>query len=134
MRTHQVIIVHTTITVPLASALAFAQEPENFSQWAAGLARSLRRTERGWIADTPAGEAVVRFSAPNEHGVLDHWVRVAGRPEIYVPLRMIANGDGTEVELILYRQPEMSDADFEHDAELVRRDLATLKQVLEGRQ
>ena len=132
MSTHPVRILRITVQVSLTEAYAYAQRPENFPNWAAGLSSAMRRTEEGWVADTPAGEATVRFSEPNPYGVLDHWVSLGGKPEVYVPLRMIANGDGTEVELVLFRQAEMSDADFERDAKLVEQDLASLKQVLEG--
>ena len=96
-----------------------------------GFSKSLRNTERGWVADTPEGEAIVRFSEPNQWGVLDHHVKVAGKPDVYIPLRMIANGEGTEVELVLYRQPEMTDIDFARDAGRVEKDLASLKKLLE---
>lgn len=132
MTSHQVRIISQTIDVPLAAAYAFAHQPENFPKWAAGLSKSLHQTDKGWVADTPLGEATVRFSEPNAYGVLDHWVDMAGKPEVYIPLRMIAHGRGTVVELVLFRQPGMSDADFEHDQGLVEQDLAALKQVLEG--
>jgi hypothetical protein len=93
---------------------------------------SLRQTAKGWVAETPTGEAMVRFTDPNPYGVLDHWVAFDGKPEIYIPLRMIANRNGTEAELVLFRQPEMSDAEFASDAALVEKDLATLKRLLEG--
>jgi hypothetical protein len=133
MNTHHVRIISITINVPLSTAYAYAQPPESFPTWAAGLSTSLRQTERGWVADTPAGEAIVRFSDPNPYGVLDHRVLIDGKAAVYIPLRMIANGDGTEVVLVLFRQAEMSDADFDRDAGLVESDLAALKQLLENR-
>jgi hypothetical protein len=127
----EVRILHTTIAVPLTAAYEFAHQPANFAKWAAGLADTLHETADGWVAGTPEGEAAVRFSARNEHGVLDHWVELEGKPEIYIPLRMIANGDATEVELVLLRQPGMSDADFDRDAQKVAADLQALKALLE---
>ena len=121
-----------SIDVPFARAYAYAQKPEHFAEWAAGLANTLHRTEHGWVADTPEGEAQVEFSPPNDYGVLDHRVHLDGKPPIEIPLRMIANGDGTEVLFTLFRQPHMDDAAFERDAELVRRDLQALKRLLEG--
>ncbi|RZI83046.1 MAG: SRPBCC family protein [Rubrivivax sp.] len=132
MTSHQVRIISQTIEVPIEAAYAFAHRPENFQKWAAGLANSLHKTANGWVADTPQGQATVRFSEPNAHGVLDHWVNMAGKPEVYIPLRMIANGSSTEVELVLFRQAEMSDADFERDEGLIKQDLATLKKLLEA--
>ncbi len=119
------------IDAPYAAAYDFAHRPENFSAWAAGLATSLHHTDHGWVADTPEGEAAVRFSPANDHGVLDHWVDLPGKPRIYIPLRMIPNGDGVEVSLTLLRQPDMTDEMFARDADMVRQDLAKLKAVLE---
>jgi hypothetical protein len=132
MKTHQVRILNVTIDIPMAVAYDFAQQPQNFPKWAAGLSNSLQKTDRGWVANTPAGDAIVEFSGPNAFGVLDHRVQMPGRPEVYIPLRMVANGDGTEVELMLLRQPDMSDNDFERDAALIEKDLASLKKLLEN--
>ena len=41
------------------------------------------------------------------------------------------NGTGSEVMLGLFRQPEMDDAEFARDAELMQKDLLTLKAFLE---
>lgn len=120
-----------TIEVPFARAYAFAAQPENFAAWAAGLADSLRRTREGWVASTPAGLARVHFSEPNPWGILDHRVEPEGQPGIDVPLRMMPNGDGTEIVFTLYRRPGMSVAAFERDAELVMADLRALKALLE---
>lgn len=128
---HPTRILHTTIAVPLAIAYDFAHRPENFPKWAAGLSSDLHRAGEQWVAQTPAGQAIVRFSAPNAHGVLDHWVALPGKAEIYIPLRMISNGDGTEVVFMLFRQPDMSDAAFASDAATVAADLDALKSLLE---
>jgi hypothetical protein len=53
--------------------------------------------------------------------------------EIYVPLRVVANGDaGSEVLLTLFRRPGMSDEKFAADAEWVLSDLRKLKALLEA--
>lgn len=124
-------IIHTSINRPFAEAYDFAHRPENFPSWAAGMSSSLHKSDDGWVAETPEGEATVRFSERNDYGVIDHWVQLPGKPEIYIPLRMIANGDATEVELVLFRLPDMTDVQFEADAAAVTRDLATLKAVIE---
>lgn len=121
------------IDVPLEAAYGYAKAPAHFAEWAAGLATALRQTEAGWVAETPEGTAKVRFSPPNAFGILDHRVQFDGRPDIYIPLRMIENGDGTEVQLTLLRQPGMDDAMFEADAGMVAKDLQALKTLLEGR-
>lgn len=120
-----------TIDRSFASAYDMAHRPETFSKWAAGLASSLRQEGEEWHAETPAGDAVVSFTPHNQFGVLDHRVNIAGKPEIYIPLRMIENGAATLVVFTLFRQPDMDDAAFERDALLVEKDLAALKALLE---
>lgn len=120
------------IAVPLGTAYAYASIPDNFARWAAGLATSLRHGDHGWVADTPEGPARVEFSPPNAYGVLDHHIRFDGRPDIYIPLRMIAHDQGTEVLFTLLRQPGMDDAAFERDAQAIMADLRTLKVLLEA--
>jgi hypothetical protein len=115
-----------------AEAYEFLSVPENFSRWASGLGASLRRAGGGWIAETPEGPATVRFSERNAFGVLDHWVTPARGATVYIPLRVIANGDGCELVLTLFRQPDMSDEKFAADAEWVRRDLLAAKRILEA--
>lgn len=58
---------------------------------------------------------------------MDHYVSVNDGPEMYVPLRVIQNGDGAEVQLTLFQQAGMSDAKFLADAEWVEQDMLTLK-------
>jgi hypothetical protein len=84
------------------------------------------------VVETPEGPAEVRFTPRNEFGVLDHFVRTRAGVEVYVPMRVIRNGDGCDVVLTVFRLPGMSDEKFEQDAAWVRRDLATLKAALEG--
>jgi len=114
-----------------AEAYEFLSAPENFPKWATGLAGSLRKVGDDWIADTPEGRAVVRFSERNAYGVLDHSVTLPRGVTLYVPLRVVPKGDGCEVVLTLFRRPGMSDESFAADAEWVMRDLGTAKRILE---
>jgi hypothetical protein len=109
----------------------FLAQPANFALWAEGLAETLRREGDRWLAQTPGGEAELRFTPWNEFGVLDHWVDFPDGSTVYVPLRVVANGDGCEVTLTLFRLPGMSEEKFREDAASVERDLARLKLVLE---
>ena len=116
---------------PAAEAYEFLSAPENFPKWASGLAGSLRKVGDEWIADTPEGRAIVRFSERNVHGVLDHSVTLRG-VTIYMPLRVVPKGEGCELVLTLFRRPEMSDESFAADAEWVMRDLDAAKRILEA--
>jgi hypothetical protein len=51
--------------------------------------------------------------------------------EIYIPMRVVSNGSGSELLLTLFRLPEMTDEKFAADAQWVMRDLAAVKNLLE---
>jgi hypothetical protein len=111
---------------------AFASKPENLPQWAAGLGQGVKRAGDHWEVQTGDETVGLRFTPPNEYGVLDHTVVLADGTEVYVPMRVMPNGKGSEVMLGLFRQPEMDDAVFARDAGLMQQDLANLKALLEG--
>jgi hypothetical protein len=119
------------IARPAAEAYDFLSAPENFPKWASGLAASLRKLGDEWVADTPEGRAVVRFSERNAYGVLDHSVTLPRGVTVYVPLRVVPKDEGCELVLTLFRRPGMSNESFAADAEWVMRDLGTAKRILE---
>lgn len=51
--------------------------------------------------------------------------------EVYVPMRVLSNGSGSEVIFTLLRLPDMSDERYAEDVGLVEQDPTTLKHVLE---
>ena len=120
-----------TIACPPRKVYEFVSNPENLPRWAAGLGKSVRKLNSGWIADMPQGPMQIRFAEKNDFGVLDHYVTPASRAEVYVPMRVVPNGSGSEVIFTLFKTPEMSDKQFAEDAGMVERDLKTLKSVLE---
>jgi hypothetical protein len=120
------------IALPFDDVYEYLATPENFSQWAAGLGNGVRFVDGAWMADTPGGAINIRFSERNKFGIVDHYVIPEPGAEIYVPMRVIANGTGSEVLFTLFHLPEMSDEQFEADAILVRQDLDTLKEILES--
>jgi len=112
------------------SAYDFLSDPANFPKWASGLG-TLSRVDRRWVAQTPDGPMEVRFSERNRFGVLDHWVTPRSEVQIYIPLRVVANGEGCELIFTLFRQPGMDQEKFAADAEWVKRDLSAAKRLLE---
>lgn len=109
----------------------FVSVPENFLKWATGLGKSLRKVGGEWIAETSQGPVKVRFTERNAFGVLDHWVIPQAGAEIHLPLRVVANGAGSELIFTLFRQPGMSDGQYARDVEWVMRDLIALQRLLE---
>ncbi|NGO71328.1 SRPBCC family protein [Streptomyces boncukensis] len=110
---------------------AYASDPANLPAWAHGLGCSIEEIDGQWVADSsPMGRVVVTFGPRNELGVLDHDVTLPSGETVYNPVRVIADGSASEVVFTLRRQPEMSDADFERDADTVAADLARLKKLV----
>ena len=119
------------IACPSQQVYDYVSNPAHLPQWAPGLCLSIRPDGDHWQLTTPQGELTFRFAPPNSLGVLDHFV---GTPagEIYVPMRVIANGAGSELLFTLFRQSGLSDADFTADIELVEKDLLRLTTLLES--
>ncbi len=124
-------ILNITIACPPRQVYEFVSNPENLPRWAAGLCKSVRKSNAGWVVDTPQGPVQIRFAEKNDFGVLDHYVTTAQGVEIYVPMRVVPNGSGSEVMFTLFKTPDMSDKQFADDAGMVERDLKTLKSVME---
>ena len=109
----------------------FVSDPENLPKWAKGLGKSVKKQGTDWIVDTPQGPMKFRFVEKNNFGVLDHYVTTASGIEIYVPMRVLANGTRSEVIFTLFRLPDMTDEKYAEDMKLVEQDLQTLKDLLE---
>jgi hypothetical protein len=110
----------------------FTAVPENWPRWASGLGKSLTKENGEWIAETPQGPVKVRFTERNAFGILDHYVMPKPGVEIYIPMRVIANGNGSELIFTLFRLSDMSEEQFAADANSVMRDLTALKILLEA--
>lgn len=108
----------------------FVSNPANLPKWASGLGASVESIAGEWIARAPQGPVKFRFVERNDFGVLDHYVSPTPGVEVYIPMRVVANGAGSELVFTLFRQPGMSDAKFQEDAEWVQRDLNALKKLL----
>ena len=91
-----------------ADVYAYASQLANLPHWAAGV----------------SAEMDIRFAEPNDLGVLDHWATVNGET-FYNPMRVIADGDDSEVVFTL-RKPT------DDDRAAIVADLATLKRILES--
>jgi hypothetical protein len=133
LKTHQVRHISVSINRQPHEVYSFVSDPENLPKWATGLGGSIGQVQGEWIADSPMGKIRIKFAEKNTFGVLDHEVILESGVRIENPMRVIANGEGSEIFFTLIRQPEMSDEKFEEDAKWVEKDLKILKGLLEGR-
>jgi len=125
---------HLSIRIdrPVDEVYDYASNPANLSEWAAGLGSSPELVDGQWVLDSPGGRIGVSFAPRNEFGVVDHHVTTPSGETVYVPMRVIADGAGSELVFTIRREPEMSDEDFERDAAAVAADLATIKRLVEA--
>ncbi|MBB4986496.1 MULTISPECIES: SRPBCC family protein [Streptomyces] len=126
---------HVSISIDrsVADVYAYASDPVNLPAWAHGLGKTIEKVGDEWVADSsPLGRVTVRFVPRNDLGVLDHDVTLPSGQTFHNPVRVIATETGSEVVFTLLRRPEMSDAEFERDADTVAADLARLKGLLES--
>jgi hypothetical protein len=131
MTTYESRVISVTIERDWREVYDFGSVPENFPRWAAGLGRRFEKSGEEWTAEDPDGRPIrIRFTPPNEFGVLDHIVIVEGS-ENRNALRVVPNGTGAEVAFTLVRAPGTTDAAFAADTAAVERDLNTLKALLE---
>jgi len=124
-------IISVSIDRPSREVYDFVSNPANLPRWASGLGKSIKNVNGEWVAETSNGPVEVRFAPRNNLGVLDHYVTLPTGAVIYVPLRVIPNGSGSELTFTLFRQPDMTDQKFQEDAEWVLRDLTKLRDILE---
>ena len=123
--------VSVTIARPPKTVYDYIADPDNFPAWS--FVESIEPTGDGrWATVVQGRTAMTSFAPANGFGVLDQEVEIAPGDVVHVPLRVVPNGDGSEVLFTAFRRPEFSDADFDADVDLARTDLARLKEILES--
>jgi hypothetical protein len=125
-------VVHTSILAPARDVVAFLSDMNKWKAWAPWI-RSVRRTAaRDWTLETEAGRMKVHFVEENTLGVLDHEVTLESGLTVFNGMRVLANGAGSELVMVLFQQPAVSTAEFERDVQAVRDDLARIKKAAEA--
>jgi carbon monoxide dehydrogenase subunit G len=124
-------VVHISILAPPKSVIAFLSNMENWKTWAPWVHSVARISERDWNLETEAGPMKVRFVEPNSLGVLDHEVIVASGMPVFNSMRVLPNGTGSELVMVVFQSPGVSTEQFDRDVQAVTDDLARLKPAAE---
>jgi hypothetical protein len=111
----------------------FVSNGANLPKWATTFCLSAEPDGDGWRVQTPQGPATIRLAPWNRYGILDHTVIPDSGETIYVPMRVVPNGTGCEVFFTLFHLTFMSPERLANDLALVRKDLDTLKVVMENK-
>jgi hypothetical protein len=125
---------HVSVSIqrPPREVYEFVANGAHLSRWASGLGESVQASGGDWLADGPLGQIRIRFAAANEFGILDHDVQLPSGDTVHNPLRVVPNGNGSELTFTLFRLPGVNERAFESDAATVDRDLKHLKELLEA--
>lgn len=67
----------------------------------------------------------------NEFGIVDHYLISPKGAKVYVPMRVVPKGSGSEVIFTVFRQSWMTEKSFANDIGLVKQDLKYLKILME---
>ena len=125
-------VVHISILAPPKSVIVFLSDLENWTTWAPWI-HSVGRSSGGyWKLETEAGPMNIRFVEPNSLGVLDHEVTVASGTVVLNSMRVLPNGDGSELVMVVLQSPGVSAEQFDLDVKAVTADLARLKPAAEA--
>jgi len=112
----------------------FVSHLENLSRWAPSTFSAIKEVNGEGLVDTPHGQIKVRFEEKNNFGILDHYVKLTSEKEIYIPMRVLKNNDGSEIIFTLFQYtPEITDENFAEDVKIVKRELNQLKTIIEER-
>jgi hypothetical protein len=109
----------------------FISNLENLPKWAPSTFPSIKEVNGEWLVDTPHGQNKVMLTEKNNFGILDHSVKLVSGAEVYVPMRVLRNGTGSEVLLTIFQTTELTDEAFIQDIKMVERDLNHLKTIIE---
>jgi hypothetical protein len=97
--------------------------------------RSIKLLSGEWIAETTQGQAKIRITERNDFGILDHYVKLLPSPnideEVFVPMRVVQNCDGSEVIFTVFQLASMSEEKYAEDIRMVEQDLLNLKNIVE---
>ena len=124
-------IVHVSIFSPPTAVVGFLRDVYNWKSWAPWIRAIERSSERDWVLDTEAGTMKLHFVEPNSFGVLDHVVALTSGVRAFNPMRVVPNGRGSELIMVVFHRPDDSDEEFERDVAAVRADFARLKVAAE---
>jgi hypothetical protein len=109
----------------------FVSNLQNLPKWASMAFRSIKQENGEWIVETPQGSAKVSLTERNQFGVLDHYVKISAGIQVFVPMRVVHNCDGSEVIFTIFQTVDMTDERFIEDIKMVEQDLNNLKKILE---
>jgi RNA recognition motif-containing protein len=120
-----------TASLPQDAQTLFAwiADPENLPKWHTSFCRSLRKENGSLIAESPRGPVPVRFIRDDRTLVLDLLAEVAEGIELTNAIRILSNGEGSEIVWTLVKADGLSEAVFHEQVRWAGSALQNLRKV-----
>lgn len=131
MPAHRTAVVHTSLLAPPPRVVAFLGDLHNWKTWAPWIRSVTQSSPTDWTLETDSGTMQVRFGEPNSLGVLDHEVTLASGVTVFNSMRVLPNGSGSELVMVLFQRAHASPEEFQQDVLAVTDDLARIKKELD---
>ena len=119
------------IAAPPEVVHAYVADPPNLPAWAPAFADAVRPAEDGtWTVASGGAEFAIRLPASAAHGTAD--IVAAADPRRGAFLRVLPNGDGSELLFTLVFAPGTPAAAIGRQMATVEEELAAVRRVVEG--
>ncbi len=92
---------------------------------------AVKNNDGWWMFQGPHGEAKLKFRENAELGILDH-VFEDSDGKWDVPMRVVSNGEFSEVIVTLFKPPNFSDELFEERAKEIEGIMQKMKEAIEN--
>jgi hypothetical protein len=129
-------VIQIQINRPYDEAYRIVSKARNYKLWSPVLETRFEprgNNGRDWLVDLPTGTAILRFSEPNDYGVLDYTVIPEdGQGDRTTVVRLIRNEEVCELLIMFFQQPYQTDEAFASYVDWAKTDFMTLKSVVES--
>lgn len=132
MSVQRTAVVHTSVQASTTRLVDYLSDMQKWKTWAPWVRSVERSSARDWKVVTDDGIMTFHFVEPNELGVLDHQVTLPSGVTVLNSMRVVSNGTGSELVMLLFQSPVTSNEEFQRDIQAVTADLARIKKAIEA--
>ena len=92
---------------------------------------AIKSDDGSWMFKGPFGDAKLKFREDEKLGILDH-VYEDSEAKWDVPMRVVSNGDFSEVVITLFKPPNFTDELFEERTKEIEGIMQKMKEAIEN--
>lgn len=111
---------------------AFVSNPANLPLWSKSFCLSVYQENGQWMLETPEGPVKIRIAVHRQLRIADQFLSPAPGVEIMIPMRVVPNGNASELIMTLFQPEHLSEEDYANEVALIEQEMNLLKQLLES--